>query len=147
MILCASDGKTIQKVSDICQIQLKPFLKSTKIQIRAIKLTETKYAILNDRNNLNNCKAKGYKIFRERTDYALTKSSIEDCQIVMNYGEMTFDDKFRYCFKHYGDEMKSEITLLAGGDSIFYTKLNECIEKDNIFKKKLDKNYLKSKKI
>lgn len=125
-------------------LRLKPFLKSAKIQIRSIKLSENAFTLLSDRKKFDDCRSKEYLPLRKRVENSFTKEAIEDCQIVMNYGISSFDDKFRFCFKHYGDEMKFEINLLAHGNSAMYNKLSDCFFNDKHLKAKLTKNYLKS---
>jgi len=145
LIFCAANNKgtQLEKASDICRFKLEPFLKYAKMQIRAITLTENTYTLLSDSKKFKNCKSKEYKIFRQRVDHALTVSSVEDCKRVINYSDMLFEEKFRYCFKHYSDEMKLEVNLLSQDRPPLYNKLNDCFYKSSYFKKKLNSNFLK----
>ena len=146
LLFCAAsnNGKTLEKASDICKVKLDPFKGLVKMQIRAIKLSEYGFEILSNSKKFNNCKSKEYKIFKDRVDDALTIESINDCKIIMNYSQMSAEEKFRYCFKHYGDEMKMEINLLSNNNSAMYNKMSDCFYKDPFFKERLSAKYLRN---
>jgi len=145
LIFCAAsnDGRKLEKAGDICKVKLSPFKKLVKMQLRGVQLSEYGFEILSDQKKFNNCKSKEFKLFKERVDYALTVASVEDCKILMNYSQLSIEEKFRYCFKHYSDEMKMEINLLANDNAAMFNKLSDCFYSDDFFKVKLNSKHLR----
>jgi len=144
LILCAAsnDGRKLETASDICKVKLSQFKKSVGLQISGIRLSESTYDLMTDSRKFANCKSKAFKVYKARVKDALTIGAVEDCRIVLNYGQVNNDEKMRYCTKHYEDEMKMEINLLSNDNSLLYNKLSDCLYQDNNFKEMLHTKYM-----
>ena len=147
IVLCAlsNNQKTLEKASDICLVKLKPFLKILKIQNHAIILALNNSNLLSDRKKIGNCKSKEYKLYTKRIIAALNYAGETDCRIVLDYGEDSDSNKLRYCRRHYSDEIKLEMNMLAGQDNVLYNRISDCGYANKEIKPMLDFSYLASK--
>lgn len=149
LYLCAASNNNdaIETAGDICKVKILPLLNMSKIIINGIKMTENSYDLLSNAEKLKNCNSKEYHLYYKRIVNSLKQIADLDCKLVWEYSESISKDRWNYCFTHYSDDVKKEITLISLNSAELYKNLNECVYKDSIITSMLKKSYLMKCKI
>ena len=121
--------------------------KLAEYYINGIKMTENSYDLLSNGEKLKNCQSKEYHLYYKRIVNSLKQIADLDCKLVWEYSESISKDRWNYCFTHYSDDVKKEITLISLNSAELYKNLNECVYKDSIITSMLKKSYLMKCKI
>jgi hypothetical protein len=133
----------LETSSDICLVKLKEFQKQTRIILHSVKLAENFYFLTHHKDMMANCASKEYDIFYNRIQNAINYAILKDCIINEEYNRDTDENKYAYCFKHFSDEIKLEVKLLAFGHDGLFNSLSDCVYKKK-FVDKLNEAYMQS---
>lgn len=145
MFLCAADssGQNLESSGSICNVKTKEFRKQSKRLLSNIKLLENWFTLTTNLKKKVKCQSNDYLPFYKRVEEAINYSILGDCNIILKYNTISYENKYAYCLKHFGDEVKLEIKLLSFGSSELYNSLSDCVYK-TVFTKKLNEVYMQS---
>lgn len=148
LVLClaSSDGQSIETAGDICQAKMKPYYGEVLNSMRGIKFAEAYSELSHNPTKLADCKSPEYRTMKWRAEKTIDYAINVDCKFVMSY--CTNDDynqKFNFCYKNYGDELKLELKLMSLDNDDVYDSINDCVYKSDQFKKVFSESNFKSK--
>jgi hypothetical protein len=136
LCLASSDGTSLETASDICQAKMKSYYGEVLNSMRGIKFAEAFSELAHNKLKRLECVSPEYRTMKWRAEKTIDYAINVDCMFVMNYcnGD-NYNQKFNFCYKNYGDELKLELKLMSLDNDDIYDGISDCVYKSDKFLK------------
>jgi hypothetical protein len=144
--IAGPDGKQVEGAVDICKNKMKLLYGDFWNTLRGIKFAEAFHELTHNKVKEAKCKSEEYNIMKYRAEKTIDYAINVDCRYVMNYiSTDEYQQKHRFCYKNYGDELKLELKLMSLDNESVYNAINNCVYSSDAFKKVFQESHFESK--